>query len=82
MFRGCCSSGIQWLFHIKPPPLPSYLITALHYKTLILEVIELRCLQSISRQWDAINHMVLSHADNDHATGLIGILNHFEVGAI
>jgi beta-lactamase superfamily II metal-dependent hydrolase len=29
-----------------------------------------------------INHMVLSHADNDHATGLIGTLNHFEVGAI
>ncbi len=30
-----------------------------------------------------INHMVLSHADNDHACGLVGILKHFEVnGAI
>jgi beta-lactamase superfamily II metal-dependent hydrolase len=30
-----------------------------------------------------IAHMVLSHADNDHACGLIGVLNHFEVnGAI
>jgi glyoxylase-like metal-dependent hydrolase (beta-lactamase superfamily II) len=30
-----------------------------------------------------INHMVLSHADNDHACGLIGILERFEVkGAI
>jgi beta-lactamase superfamily II metal-dependent hydrolase len=26
-----------------------------------------------------INHMVLSHADNDHATGLIGVLKHFKV---
>ncbi|MCA8196187.1 ComEC/Rec2 family competence protein [Burkholderia vietnamiensis] len=26
-----------------------------------------------------INHMVLSHADNDHACGLIGVLKHFEV---
>jgi beta-lactamase superfamily II metal-dependent hydrolase len=26
-----------------------------------------------------IAHVVLSHADNDHATGLIGILEHFEV---
>jgi beta-lactamase superfamily II metal-dependent hydrolase len=26
-----------------------------------------------------INHMVLSHADNDHAMGLIGVLEHFEV---
>lgn len=26
-----------------------------------------------------INHMVLTHADNDHAMGLIGILEHFEV---
>lgn len=26
-----------------------------------------------------INHMVLSHADNDHACGLIGVLQHFEV---
>jgi beta-lactamase superfamily II metal-dependent hydrolase len=30
----------------------------------------------------SIQHMVLSHADNDHATGLIGVLNHFEVGTI
>jgi beta-lactamase superfamily II metal-dependent hydrolase len=29
-----------------------------------------------------INHMVLSHADNDHATGLVGVLKHFDVGAI
>jgi beta-lactamase superfamily II metal-dependent hydrolase len=30
-----------------------------------------------------INHMVLTHADNDHACGLVGILNRFEVnGAI
>jgi beta-lactamase superfamily II metal-dependent hydrolase len=30
-----------------------------------------------------ISHMVLSHADNDHACGLIGILNRFEIsGAI
>lgn len=29
-----------------------------------------------------IDHMVLSHADNDHATGLIGVLEHFDVGAI
>jgi beta-lactamase superfamily II metal-dependent hydrolase len=29
-----------------------------------------------------IDHMVLSHADNDHATGLVGVLNHFQVGAI
>lgn len=30
-----------------------------------------------------IAHMVLSHADNDHACGLIGVLKHFEVnGAI
>jgi glyoxylase-like metal-dependent hydrolase (beta-lactamase superfamily II) len=30
-----------------------------------------------------INHMVLSHADNDHASGLIGILKRFDVnGAI
>ncbi|MBM7488097.1 beta-lactamase superfamily II metal-dependent hydrolase [Bradyrhizobium sp. USDA 3686] len=30
-----------------------------------------------------ISNMVLSHADNDHATGLIGVLNHFDVnGAI
>src|SRR6202035_3077307 len=26
-----------------------------------------------------INHMVLSHADNDHATGLVGVLEHFVV---
>ena len=26
-----------------------------------------------------IHHMVLSHADNDHATGLVGVLEHFEV---
>jgi beta-lactamase superfamily II metal-dependent hydrolase len=26
-----------------------------------------------------IHHMVLSHADNDHAMGLIGVLEHFEV---
>lgn len=26
-----------------------------------------------------INHMVLSHADNDHACGLVGVLEHFEV---
>lgn len=26
-----------------------------------------------------INHMVLSHADNDHATGLIGVMKRFEV---
>jgi beta-lactamase superfamily II metal-dependent hydrolase len=26
-----------------------------------------------------IHHMVLSHADNDHATGLIGVLEHFDV---
>ena len=26
-----------------------------------------------------IHHMVLSHADNDHATGLIGVLERFEV---
>src|ERR1700704_259680 len=30
----------------------------------------------------SIQHMVLSHADNDHATGLIGVLNHFEVRTI
>jgi beta-lactamase superfamily II metal-dependent hydrolase len=29
-----------------------------------------------------IDHMILSHADNDHATGLVGVLEHFEVGAI
>jgi beta-lactamase superfamily II metal-dependent hydrolase len=26
-----------------------------------------------------IHHMVLSHADNDHATGLVGVLKHFKV---
>lgn len=26
-----------------------------------------------------INHMVLSHADNDHACGLVGVLEHFTV---
>jgi glyoxylase-like metal-dependent hydrolase (beta-lactamase superfamily II) len=26
-----------------------------------------------------INHMVLSHADNDHAAGLIGVLERFDV---
>lgn len=26
-----------------------------------------------------INHMMLSHADNDHATGLIGVMEHFKV---
>lgn len=26
-----------------------------------------------------INHMVVSHADNDHACGLVGVLEHFEV---
>jgi beta-lactamase superfamily II metal-dependent hydrolase len=26
-----------------------------------------------------INHMVVSHADNDHACGLIGVLDHFHV---
>jgi beta-lactamase superfamily II metal-dependent hydrolase len=26
-----------------------------------------------------IAHLVLSHADNDHAAGLIGILEHFDV---
>ncbi len=30
----------------------------------------------------AINHMVLTHADNDHAMGLIDVLEHFDVGAI
>lgn len=29
-----------------------------------------------------IDHMVLSHADNDHATGLIPVLEHFDVGAL
>lgn len=29
-----------------------------------------------------IDNMILSHADNDHAVGLIGVLEHFEVGAI
>ena len=37
----------QWVFLVKPLSLPSYLITALHYKTLIVELIELRCLQFI-----------------------------------
>jgi glyoxylase-like metal-dependent hydrolase (beta-lactamase superfamily II) len=26
-----------------------------------------------------INHMVLTHADNDHATGLVSVLKHFSV---
>ena len=26
-----------------------------------------------------INNMVLSHADNDHAMGLIGVMKHFDV---
>lgn len=26
-----------------------------------------------------IHHMILSHADNDHATGFVGVLEHFEV---
>src|SRR6266542_3228663 len=29
-----------------------------------------------------IHNMVLSHADNDHATGLIGVLERFEVKAL
>lgn len=29
-----------------------------------------------------IDHMVLSHADDDHAPGLIPVLKHFEVGAL
>ena len=29
-----------------------------------------------------IDHVVLSHADNDHATGLIPVLEHFDVGAL
>jgi beta-lactamase superfamily II metal-dependent hydrolase len=29
-----------------------------------------------------IDHMVLSHADNDHAVGLPAVLEHFEVGAL
>jgi beta-lactamase superfamily II metal-dependent hydrolase len=26
--------------------------------------------------------MVLSHADNDHAPGLVGVLEHFKVGTL
>jgi glyoxylase-like metal-dependent hydrolase (beta-lactamase superfamily II) len=33
-------------------------------------------------QTDRIDHMILSHADNDHACGLIGAFKHFKVGAI
>jgi Predicted hydrolase (metallo-beta-lactamase superfamily) len=29
-----------------------------------------------------IDHVVLSHADNDHVAGLISVLEHFEVGAL
>jgi len=29
-----------------------------------------------------VDHVVLSHADNDHATGLIPVLEHFDVGAL
>jgi beta-lactamase superfamily II metal-dependent hydrolase len=29
-----------------------------------------------------INHMVLSHADDDHATGLVGVLEQFAVGEL
>jgi beta-lactamase superfamily II metal-dependent hydrolase len=29
-----------------------------------------------------IDHMVLSHADHDHAAGLIGVLDHFDVGTL
>src|ERR1043166_10313837 len=29
-----------------------------------------------------IDHIILSHADNDHACGLIGVMEHFEVGAL
>ena len=29
-----------------------------------------------------IDHVVLSHADNDHVTGLIPVLQHFKVGAL
>jgi hypothetical protein len=31
---------------------------------------------------DRIDHMILSHADNDHACGLIGVLKHSRVGAL
>ena len=33
-------------------------------------------------QTDCIDHMVLSHADNDHACGLIGVLKHFRIRAL
>ncbi|MCC0055321.1 MAG: MBL fold metallo-hydrolase [Rhodobiaceae bacterium] len=29
-----------------------------------------------------IDHVVLSHADNDHVTGLISVVKHFDVGAL
>ncbi|RWK43791.1 hypothetical protein [Mesorhizobium sp.] len=29
-----------------------------------------------------IDHVVLSHADDDHATGLIPVMRHFDVGAL
>lgn len=31
-----------------------------------------------SRDW-FINHMVVSHADNDHCEGLVGVMERFEV---
>jgi beta-lactamase superfamily II metal-dependent hydrolase len=33
---------------------------------------------NFSKDWH-INHMVVSHADNDHCTGLVGVIERFEV---
>lgn len=33
-------------------------------------------------QYPTINHLVLSHADDDHARGLIGVINEFPIGII